>query len=137
MTNEEIKKYPVFYNGEEYEIRIEQPYYIAYYYNKTEYVTIYKVIKRKTLFGRTKIEYEKVYEKTKESLIFNYTIDDDDGNEIMIKSKDIDIGSDTYYIQLFKKAFNLYKDKLKREKEIEEEQERKIVALQEWDGIIE
>ena len=137
MSNiNEIKKYPVFYNGEEYEIRIEQPYYIAYYYNKTEYVTIYKVIKRKTLFGRTKIEYEKVYEKTKKSLIFNYTIDDN-GNEIMIKSKDIDISSDTYYIQLFKKAFNLYKDKLKREKEIEEEQERKLAALQKWDGIIE
>ena len=41
------------------------------------------------------------------------------------------------YIQLFKKAFNLYKDKLEREKEIEEEQERKLAALQEWDGVIE
>lgn len=137
MSNiNEIKKYPVFYNGEEYEIRIEQPYYIAYYYNKTEYVTIYKVIKRKTLFGRTKIEYEKVYEKTKKSLIFNYTIDDN-GNEIMIKSKDIDISSDDSYIQLFKKAFNLYKEKLEREREIEEEQERKLAALQKWDGVIE
>ena len=67
MSNtEEIKKYPVFYNGEEYEIRIEQPYYISsYWYNRKEYVTIYKVTKRKTLFGRIKIEYEKVYEETK------------------------------------------------------------------------
>lgn len=138
MSNtEEIKKYPVFYNGEEYEIRIEQPYYISsYWYNRKEYVTIYKVTKRKTLFGRIKIEYEKVYEETKKSLIFNYTTDND-GNKIMIKSKDIDVSSDDSYIQLFKKAFNLYKDKLKREKEIEEEQERKLAALQEWDGVIE
>ena len=79
---------------------------------------------------------KKYMRKQKKSLIFNYTTDND-GNKIMIKSKDIDVSSDDSYIQLFKKAFNLYKDKLKREKEIEEEQERKLAALQEWDGVIE
>ena len=61
---EEIKKYPVFYNNEEYEIRIEQP-YNNYYYTDTEYVIIYKVTKRKTWFNRTKIIYEEVYKRKK------------------------------------------------------------------------
>lgn len=128
----EIKKYPVFYNNEEYEIRIEQPYNsVNYYYTDTEYVIIYKVTKRKTWFNRTKIIYEEVYKTKKESLMYKYETYDI-GEKIRIKDGTVDINSDDYYIQLFKKAFNLYKAVLEKEKE----QERKLTALQEWDGII-
>ena len=57
----------------------------------------------------------------------------DIGEKIRIKDGTVDINSDDYYIQLFKKAFNLYKAVLEKEKE----QERKLAALQEWDGVIE
>lgn len=131
--SEEIKKYPILYNNEEYEVRIEQPYNnLNYYYTDTEYVIIYKVTKvTKALFNKTKIVYEEVYKTNKESLMYKYKTYDI-GEKTMIKDKNIDINSDDYYIQLFKKAFNLYKAVLEKEKA----QERKLTALQEWDGVI-
>lgn len=120
--SETIKKYPVFYNGEEYEIRIEQPYIKYYGYNSGKYIIIYKVTKHKQWF-KPKFTYKKVYEIDKDSLL-------------ILNNKENNIGiyfdSDNYYIQLFKKAFDLYKDKLK----LEQKEERKLAALQNWDGII-
>ena len=129
-TNE-IKKYPVFYNNEEYEIRIEAYDGVDYFYTDAEYVIIYKVIKHKNWLGRTKITYEKVHEENKKLLMYNYK-NNNNGSGIMTKDKAVDINSDDYYIQLFKKAFNLYKAVLEKEKA----EERKLAALQEWDGII-
>ena len=127
----DIKKYSVFYNNEEYEIRIEELYDgVNYYYTDTEYVIIYKVIKHKNWLGGTEITYEKVHEENKRLLMYNY---ENNGSGIMTKDKAVDINSDDYYIQLFKKAFNLYKAVLEKEKA----EERKLTALQEWDGIIE
>lgn len=131
--SETINKYPVFYNGEEYEIRIEEPYDgVDYFYTDAEYVIIYKVIKHKNWLGGTKITYEKVHEENKKLLMYNYE-NNNNGSGIMTKDKAVDINSDDYYIQLFKKAFNLYKAVLEKEKA----EERKLVALQEWDGVIE
>lgn len=85
----DIKKYPVFYQGEEYEIRIEKPYTSRGIFD--EYITIYKVTKRKNWFGKDKLTYEQVK---------RYDID-------FITIEGNSNGED-YYIVLFKKVFNMY-----------------------------
>lgn len=85
----DIKKYPVFYQGEEYEIRIEKP-----YMNRgilDEYITIYKVTKRKNWFGKDKLTYEQVKRY--------------DMNFITVEGNS---NGESYYIVLFKKVFNIY-----------------------------
>lgn len=108
-----IKKYPVFYQGEEYEIRIENP----YKYIVVEEIIIYKVTKYKNWFGKDKISYEKVY---------SISID-------LLKSSN---DNDCYYIKLFKKAFDYYECSIKLEKEKEIKQEKRLAALEKWDGVI-
>lgn len=115
-----IKKYPVFYQGEEYEIRIENP----YKYIVVEEIIIYKVTKYKNWFGKDKISYEKVYSISIDLLkSFNKHLcyfDDDD----------------YYYVKLFKEAFDYYKSSIKLEKEKEIKQEKRLAALEKWDGVI-
>ena len=109
-----IKKYPVFYQGEEYEIRIEDT------YKYVEEITIYKTTKYKNWFGKDKISYKKVYSISIDSLKLFNNYDD----------------YDCYYIKLFKEAFNYYKSSMKLEKEKEIKQEKRLAALEKWDGVI-
>ena len=115
-----IKKYPVFYQGEEYEIRIENP----YKYIVVEEIIIYKVTKYKNWFGKDKISYEKVYSISID-LLKSY-------NKYLYYFDD----NDCYYIKLFKKAFDYYKCSIKLEKEKEIKQEKRLAALEKWDGVI-
>lgn len=116
--SEVIKKYPVFYQGEEYEIRIENTYkYIA-----GETVVIYKATKYKNWFGKDKISYEKVYSISID-LLESY-------------SNHICYFDDSYYIKLFKEAFDYYKSSIKLEKEKKIRQEKRLAALENWDGVI-
>lgn len=59
LNDLDIKKYPVFYQGKEYEIRIEKPYTSMWVFD--EYITIYKVTKYKNWFGKEKTSYDLVY----------------------------------------------------------------------------
>lgn len=115
--NKTIKKYPIFYQGEEYEIRIEKPYIKTYNYD--EYICIYKVTKYRNWFGKEKPSYELLY-----SILLG--ISENNTNSTL----------ENYYIDLFKNAFNLYlryKDtKIKKD----EEKFKQLVALEKWDGVI-
>lgn len=108
-----IKKYPVFYQGEEYEIRIEKPYTEYLIFN--EYISIYKVTKRKNWFGKNKLIYELVKR-------YNMNEGNSDGED--------------YYIVLFKKAFYMYLKSLEYYREKEELKNKQLAALENWDGVI-
>lgn len=115
--SENIKKYPVFYQDKEYEIRIEKPYIKVYNYD--EYICIYKVTKYRNWFGKEKTSHELLY-----SIL------------LRILENNTNLTSETYYVDLFKNAFDLYlryKDaKIKRD----EENFKKLAALENWDGVI-
>lgn len=115
-----IKKYPVFYQGEEYEIRIEN----TYKYIVVEEIIIYKTTKYKNWFGKDKISYKKVYSISID-LLKSF-------NKCLCVLDDYDC----YYIKLFKEAFNYYKSSMKLEKEKEIKQEKRLAVLEKWDGVI-
>ena len=108
---EEIKKYPVFYNGEEYEIRIENE----------VFVNIYKVKKHYNIFHIEKIKYIKVYYDFLNRIISSVSLTNAD---------------EDYYIKIFKTAFKLYLKSIKIKSEKEKRKNKQLTALQEWDGII-
>lgn len=115
MSNtEEIKKYPVFYNGEEYEIRIENGALL-------DYVYIYKV-KKHYIFNIKITRHIQVYDVVLDALV-NY-------NKIAKTSED-------YYIKIFKTAFEMYLRSIKIESEKKGLKNKQLAALQEWDGFIE
>ncbi len=116
--NKTIKKYPIFYQGEEYEIRIERPYFKLW--NFTKYVCIYKVT-RKKWFWKEKLSYE---------LVDNIELD------FFNCYEDIDPKSETYYIELFKAAFNLYLRYENKKLEGEKIESTQLNKLKEWDGVI-
>lgn len=110
-----IKKYPIFYQREEYEIRIEKPYTEFWIFK--EYITIYKVTKRKNWFGKDKLIYEPV-----ERYNMNFVTVEGNGED--------------YYIVLFKKAFNIYLKRLEYYRKKEEAKNKQLAALENWDGVI-
>lgn len=114
--SEDIKKYPIYYKDEEYEIRIERPYISMYIFD--EYITIYKVTKRKW-FGKTKLIYEPV-----ERYNMDFITVEGNGN-----------GED-YYIILFKEVFNMYLESSEYYRKKEELKNKQLKALKEWDGVI-
>lgn len=115
LNDLDIKKYPVFYQGEEYEIRIEKHYTSMWVFD--EYITIYKVTKYKNWFGKTKLIYE------------------------VVKRYDMDFitvegNGEDYYIVLFKKVFNMYLESSEYYRKKEELKNKQLAALENWDGVI-
>ena len=119
-----IKKYPVLYQGEEYEIRIEK-YYVQFGIFD-DYIVIYKVTKHKNWFGKEKINYKEVDKSD-----INIIIAD------MSENMNINKSDENYYIELFKTAFNWYSKSLKRYKKIIDNKNKQLAALKEWNGVIE
>ena len=117
MKNDCIKKYPIFYQGEEYEIRIEN------FYKYTEYINIYKVIKYKNWVGKEKISYD-LLDSTRLDLFNSY-----------YKYK-INSNSETYYVDLFKEAFNSHLRAKNAEIKKDEKKAKQLAALENWDGVI-
>ena len=116
--SEDIKKYPIYYKDEEYEIRIEdEKCYDGIWggFYPVQCITIYKVTNQKC-FLKNKKKYDKVYSIDLSMLTCLNRISN---------LKD----SKNYYIELFKTAFNCYIKPV----EIKNEQ---IKALKEWDGVI-
>ena len=122
LNNSDIKKYPVFYQGEEYEIRIEKSYISMYVFDK--YITIYKVTKHKNWFGKEKTSYDLVYSSINLA-DFNW-----------FYGINLDPDSETYYVDLFKKAFDLYLEYKNAKIKKDEVKAKQLAALENWDGVI-
>ena len=116
--SEDIKKYPIYYKDEEYEIRIEEDekrydgIWDGFY--PVQCITIYKVTNQKC-FLKNKKKYDKVY-SIDLSIIKNE----------LVFLKDFD----SYYVKLFKEAFNRYIKPV-------EIKNKQLKALKEGDGVIE
>lgn len=129
--SENIKKYPIFYQDEEYEIRIEkEKEFNPYGWVNSMYVNIYEVSTYKYYLlgqfpiGKDKKEYTKVYSISLNSLECKLY-----DNNSSSKGKLICSDSDNYYIELFKLAFEQYIKPL-------EVKEKQLAALDKWDGVI-
>lgn len=127
ILNDEIKKYPVFYQGEEYEIRVKlgkiyRP--EGYYYG--EYINIYKVIKYFPKF------FNKKQEKIKYKKVYSVILDD-----IKYDIKEFKSSDENYYIKLFKHAFEKYMTECKVKNIINDTKDKQLAALEKWDGVIE
>ena len=134
-----INKYPIFYQGEKYEVRIkiyqDEDAWGGTYEERV--INIYKIKEYKLFFNKI-FRRKKVFKVNikKVPIVNNLIIKDKKGNVIQkITSIEPYQNSDEYYIQLFKNAFKLYIDKLNEK--IKEEENRKLAALKQWDGIIE
>ena len=137
-----INKYPIFYQGEKYEVRIkiyqDEDAWGGTYEERV--INIYKIKEYKLFFNKI-FRRKKVFTTNinKVPIIKKGIIKYDNG---IIKQEIIgvepDQNSDEYYIQLFKNAFKLYIDKLneKIKEEEEEEENRKLAALKQWNGVI-
>lgn len=130
--SENIKKYPIFYQGEEYEIRIEkEKEFNPYGWVNFMYVNIYEVSTYKYYLlgqfpiGKDKKEYTKVYSISLDSL--EHKLYDNNSSS---KGKLVCSDSDDYYIELFKLAFEQYIKPLKIK-------EKQLAALENWNGVIE
>lgn len=120
-----IKKYPVYYKDEEYEIRIGEkqeksisPYGFTHV-DDVDIITIYKVTVETTYFLNLKYnkkKYDEVYSISKN--IIDYEVDKE---------------NDDYYIELFKKSFERYIEECLEPLELKEKQLNK---LEKWDGVI-
>lgn len=122
LNNSDIKKYPVFYQGEEYEIRIEKYYTSMWVFD--EYITIYKVTKHKNWFGKEKTSYDLVYSSINLA-DFNW-----------FYGINLDPYSETYYVDSFKKAFDLYLECKNAKIKKDEGKAKQLAALENWDGVI-
>ena len=136
-----INKYPIFYQGEKYEVRIkiyqDEDAWGGTYEERV--INIYKIKEYKLFFNKI-FRRNKVFKVNikKVPIVNNLIIKDKKGNVIQkITSIEPYQNSDEYYIQLFKNAFKLYIDKLNEKIKEEEEENRKLAALKQWDGIIE
>lgn len=136
-----INKYPIFYQGEKYEVRIkiyqDEDAWGGTYEERV--INIYKIKEYKLFFNKI-FRRKKVFKVNikKVPIVNNLIIKDKKGNVIQkITSIETYQNSDEYYIQLFKNAFKLYIDKLNEKIKEEEEENRKLAALKQWDGIIE
>ena len=141
INSNKIKKYPIFYQGEKYEVRIKicqdedacggiyEERVINIYEVKEYNIFFKKIFKRKKVFT-TNIK--------KIPIIKKVIIKDNKGNVIQkITNIESDQDSDEYYVQLFQNAFQLYIDKLNKEAQKQEKENRKLAALKNWNGIIE
>ena len=135
-----INKYPIFYQGEKYEVRIKiyqdedawggtyEERVINIYKVKEYKLFFYKIFRRKKIFA-TNIDKVPIIKKG----IIKY-------NNGIIKREIIgvepDQNSDNYYVELFKNAFQLYIDKLNKEAQEQKKENRKLAALENWNGVI-
>lgn len=121
-----IKKYPIFYQGEKYEIRIEEKWYKEPFYNCQcwEYIVIYKSTigyHLSRIFNNDKIFQYKRYSVKLSYLKEKYFLTESDEN---------------YYIDLFKYAFKDYLNEYKEDIDDEITNNKQIKALKNWDGVI-
>lgn len=102
-----MKKYPVIYKGNKYEVRWEEDIYNC--------ITIYEV--KDGIFKR----YKEIYSILEEIVI-----------EVLYLSKN----DPNYYIEEIKKAFEFWERRQKTQKEKELIEANKQKSLEEWDGVI-
>lgn len=115
-----IKKYPIIHEGKEYEIRWEKSIYRGIDF---DYINLYKVSKV-GIFG-LKI-YTKVYSKEEW----------DSKSDLIIKNRIIDSKDPMYYVEQAKYVFNEYLRMQKVALEKEQIKQAQLLALSEWDGVI-
>lgn len=116
-----IKKYPIFYQGKEYEIRIEGFCGISGMLTDTYYVGIYEVKKSYNKFRKEKTKYNCVFK----DFLSNVTVE----SHAFITEED-------YYIKIFNTAFKMYLDHCQEKLEKEELKNKQLMALQNWNGVI-
>lgn len=141
INSNKIKKYPIFYQGEKYEVRIkicqDEDAWGGIYEERV--INIYEV-KEYNIFFKKIFKRKKVFTTNikKIPIIKKVIIKDNKGNVIQkITNIESDQDSDEYYVQLFQNAFQLYIDKLNKEAQKQEKENRKLAALKNWNGIIE
>lgn len=141
INSNKIKKYPIFYQGEKYEVRIkicqDEDSWGGIYEERV--INIYEV-KEYNIFFKKIFKRKKVFTTNikKIPIIKKVIIKDNKGNVIQkITNIESDQDSDEYYVQLFQNAFQLYIDKLNKEAQKQEKENRKLAALKNWNGIIE
>ena len=114
-----MKKYPVTYKGNKYEVRWEEGI-------EGNRIVIYEVIegikfKERVIFKRFKT-YKCVCSINEETI-----------DEVIHMSKN----DPSYYIEEIKKLFEFWERKQKYNREAEKIKANKLKALDEWDGVIE
>ena len=119
--DEKIKKYPIFYQDKEYEIRIEEFCGISGMLTDTYYVRIYEVKKSYNKFRKEKTKYNRVF--------------DDFLNNVTVESHAFKTEED-YYIKIFNTAFKMYLEHCQEELKKEELKNKQLMALQNWNGVI-
>ena len=129
LNNSDIKKYPVFYQGEEYEIRIElEKIYSVLGFYLGRYIVIYKVTKSPSRFFNKKQDKIKLKYKKVCSVILD---------NIEREINKICPTDENYYIELFKYAFKRYISERDKEIAAKNIENKKLKALEKWDGVIE
>ena len=128
--NDEIKKYPIYYHGEKYEIRLKIYNHKDYFNNiyKKRFVIIYKVKEYKIFFKKI-FKYKKVFDL---ELPILTTI-----NKGTRYDREPNRNSEDYYVELFNAIFKSYIQGLNDEKAEQELEKKQIEALENWHGIIE
>lgn len=137
-NNNKIKKYPIFYQGQKYEIRLKK-----YQYDDTcgglykeRVIEIYK-IKEYNIFFKKIFKRKKVFDIDIDKILKKWTVKDKKCNVIYkIIDRELNKNSDEYYVQLFKNAFQLYIDELNKEAQEQEKENRKLTVLEDWNGVI-
>lgn len=128
--NDEIKKYPIYYHGEKYEIRLKIYNHKDSFNNiyKKRFVIIYKVKEYKIFFKKI-FKYKKVFDL---ELPILTTI-----NKGTRYDREPNRNSEDYYVELFNAIFKSYIQGLNDEKAEQELEKKQIEALENWHGIIE
>ena len=111
----DLKKYPVTYKGEKYEVRWEP----VSDYDESLKLTIYKVERKQWLFGIKTIYTPVFYEY--QSVI-----------KIRLEYYYRNMSKEDLYINEVKALFDFYEEDLKKKK-LEKEQKERLEA---WDGVI-
>lgn len=125
--SENIKKYPIFYQGKKYEIQIEEKWYFTDTwgnYQCCKYIVIYKSTigyHLSKIFNKDDVYYYKRYSVRLNYIKEKYHLAEDDEN---------------YYVDLFKCAFKEYLNEHKKDIDDETRNNKQVKALKHWDGII-
>ena len=116
--NDEIKKYPIYYHGEKYEIRLKIYNHKDYFNNiyKKRFVIIYKVKEYKIFFKKI-FKYKKVFDL---ELPILTTI-----NKGTRYDREPNRNSEDYYVELFNAIFKSYIQGLNNEKAEQELEKNK------------
>lgn len=123
--SKQLKKYPVIFNGEEYEVRWEKVFDPNRYHKYStdrgyvDTMVIYKVTKRKSFIEY--VVYKQVFSQREKGIIDE------------LQSKGFTNLYPNFYIEEVKALFKKYQDQL--DKELRER--NKVQNLKEWDGVIE